>query len=93
MKLEELVTNYEFYKYAKIKDDVKHQGIGGKVIRIEKEMPIDYMLDYPFDSMNIALYNFVMRRIGSVQCVETIYYGHVGNLGYYIADDEIKEWF
>ena len=91
-KLEELVTNYENYRYARIKDEVDHQGIGGKIIKIEKEMPINYALDYPFDHMPIALYNFVARRIVNWQDVQKIYYGHVDYLGYYIADDEIKEW-
>ena len=39
------------------------------------------------------MYNFVLRRddIFAVDKNMPIYYGHIDNLGYFIAADEIKE--
>lgn len=83
------MKDYDTPKVAKLIDSIEHQGIGGKTIVIEKYGKMDYVLDYPFDSMTIAMYNFVLRRVGSLEEDMDLYYGHVGNLGYFIAGDEI----
>lgn len=83
------MQNYETPKVAKLIDSIEHQGIGGKDILIEKYGKMGYVLDYPFDSMTIAMYNFVLRRVGSLEEDMDLYYGHLNNLGYFIAGDEI----
>ncbi len=80
---------------AKISKDVKHQGIGGKIIEIEKEMSLDYLLDRNLNEMTIAEYNFVKRRMdlftNNDECNNIkIYYGHVGDFGYFVCEDEIE---
>ena len=79
-------------KKAIIDKKVKHQGIGGKEIIIEKEMTWDDALDTNFNQMPIAMYNFIRRRLDldEEQGSMKIYYGHVDNLGYFVAEDEIE---
>lgn len=80
-------------KKARIKENVEHQGIGGKEIIIEKEITIDDILDTNFDKMPIAMYNFIMRRFDLLEeknGKRKVYYGHVGILGYFVADDELE---
>lgn len=61
-------------------------------------MTYDYMLDRNFEDMTIAEYNFITRRPDLLTKPEKdvnnfkIYYGHVGFLGYFIAEDEIEKW-
>ena len=55
-------TRFEKPMLAKIKEDVEHQGIGGKMIVIERADTISYVLDYNLNNMTIGLYNFVIRR-------------------------------
>lgn len=78
-------------KKAIINKEVEHQGIGGKEIEIEKEMTFNDILDTNFHQMSIAMYNFIMRRIdlGIENGRMKVYYGHVGLLGYFVAEDEI----
>lgn len=82
---------YEKPKKAKLIDNIEHQGIGGKVIILEREMSF-----FTVAGMStIAVWNFVNRRMDlstkaisdwhNIKC----YYGHVGNLGYFVAEDEI----
>ena len=81
-------------KKATINKNVEHQGIGGKEIVIEKELTIDDVLDKDFKEMTIAMYNFIMRRMDLMEDKygdRKVYYGHVGELGYFVADDEIKD--
>lgn len=81
-------------KKAKIKESVEHQGIGGKEIVIEKELTINDILDKDFKEMTIAMYNFIMRRIDLMEekyGKQKVYYGHVGILGYFVAEDEIQD--
>ncbi len=78
----------------KIKETVKHQEIGGQYFEIEKEFRISDALDMPFNSMNIAMYNFISRRMDLMdEKYENmkLYYGHVGMLGYFVAEDELEE--
>lgn len=79
--------------YVKLIDNITHQGIGGKTMRIEKEGTMNYILDMSCDDYTIAVHNFILRRddIFTVNENMKIYYGHVDNLGYFIAEDEIKE--
>ena len=78
-----------------IKENVDHQGIGGKEIIIEREITVKDILNTNFDKMTIAMANFALRR--SDLLFEAgkenmkVYYGHVGILGYFVADDEIKD--
>ena len=76
---------------AIINENVEHQDIGGKEIIIEKTMTFDDILDTNFNKMPIAMYNFVMRRfdLGIENGRMKVYYGHVGFLGYFVAEDEI----
>lgn len=78
-------------------DSIKHQEIGGKEIALEKEFNLEELLTTDFKEMNVALYNFIIRRMDltdkTTEEAEKIkcYYGHVGLFGYYICEDEIKE--
>lgn len=81
-------------------DNIKHQGLGGKEMRLEKETTLDYLLDKSFTDMTIAEFNFIKRRMdlfienSDEECEKIkIYYGHRtdNNLGYWVCEDEIKE--
>lgn len=76
---------------AIINENVEHQGIGGKEIIIEKTMTFNDILDTNFNEMPIAMANFLMRRmdLGIENGRMKVYYGHVGFLGYFVAEDEI----
>lgn len=81
-------------KIAKINDKITHQDIGGKTIVIEREGTIAYVLDTPIDKMSIALYNFILRRLDILDNIDEdtkLYYGHIGNLGYFVSEDEISD--
>lgn len=84
----------EFY-YVKLVDNITHQGIGGQTMRIEKEGTMSYIYDMNCNDYTIAIYNFIQRRDDLLWLPNgdnfKIYYGHVGGLGYFIAEDEIKE--
>lgn len=86
------MEEYKTPKLAKLIDGIEHQGIGGKTIVLEREGTLSYALDMPFDKMTIGLYNFVNRRMdlmSSDNDTMKLYYGHVGNLGYFVSEDEI----
>ena len=74
-------------------DNIEHQGIGGKIMRIKKEGTMSYILDMSCDEYTIAVHNFIVRRddIFTVDENMKLYYGHINNLGYFIGADEIKE--
>ena len=72
---------------GKLKEDVKHQGIGGKIIIIEREFNSSDILDQPINKMNIACINFITRRM--IPDNMKVYYGHVNGLGYFIGEDEL----
>jgi len=76
-----------------IKDSVKHQNIGGKEFIKEFDFTFDDILDTDFKKMNIAMYNFILRRMDLEESdgKMKVYYGHVGDFGYYIAEDELIE--
>jgi len=85
------MEKYKNPKIVKLKENIEHQGIGGKVIVLEREGTLSYALDKPLDEMNIALYNFIQRRpdlMTSGKDTMKLYYGHVGNLGYFVSEDE-----
>lgn len=79
-------------------DCISHQNIGGKEMRLEKETTLDYLLDKNLSDMTIAERNFIERRTSlfmensDEECSKIkIYYGHVGHLGYWVCEDEIKK--
>lgn len=80
----------EINKTYKIKKCVDHQGIGGKEILIEKELLPDEVFEQSWAG-NIACYNYCMRRPGNYldNFGKKLYYGHVGNLGYVVCEDEL----
>lgn len=86
------LKKYEKPHLARINEAVKHQDIGGKYIVIERYGTMAYALDMPFDQMTIGLYNFV-NRYNMLEAKEDtkLYYGHVGTLGYFVAEDELLE--
>lgn len=76
-------------KKYKIKKHVNHQGIGGKEIRIEKELTADEVDEMAWNG-NIACLNFCVRRDDFLpEFDKKLYYGHVGNLGYVVCEDEL----
>lgn len=79
--------------YIILIDNISHQNIGGKTLRVEKEGTMAYIINTFSKDFTIAMYNFILRRddIFTVDENMKIYYGHIGNLGYFIAEDEIKE--
>ena len=87
-----MIKNLEEPIIKKIKKNVEHQGIGGKEIRIEKETDVNYFLDKQINDFTIAESNFVRRRMNLIldEIPEKIYYGHVGMLGYFVAEDELE---
>ena len=77
---------------GKVKEDVKHQGIGGKEILIEMEVPKDEIFINGI-SGNWACYNFMDRRLDFRNLLDTtkFYYGHAQDgLGYVICEDELE---
>lgn len=83
----------EIGKNYKIKEHVTHQGIGGREINIERELSVVEMTNKAYEG-NVACINFVNRRIEEDNvpgCYEKLYYGHVGNLGYVVCEDELYE--
>lgn len=75
----------------KIKDSLKYRDLGGKTIRIEREIPVRSLMDLASQG-NWAVYNFIDRRPDITWAYPLkIYYGHVGDLGYVIAEDELEE--
>ena len=87
----------DIQKTVILADNISHQNIGGKEMRLEKETTLDYLLDKNIQDMTIAESNFVNRRIdlfmnnSDEECENIkIYYGHVEMLGYWICEDEIK---
>jgi len=79
----------EINKKYKIKKQVKHQDIGGKEIRIERKLTADEVDEMAWNG-NIACLNFCMRRDDFLpEFDKDLYYGHVGNLGYVVCEDEL----
>lgn len=85
---------YEGPRKAKLIDTIEHQGIGGKIIILEREGTMSFALDAYSgitNNVTIALFNFINRRddIEELPRDMKLYYGHVGTLGYFVAEDEI----
>lgn len=81
----------EIGKNYKIKEHVEHQGIGGKEIHIEMELAADEVEERGWGG-NIACLHFTIRRMNSQPAADAkLYYGHVGNLGYVVCEDELYE--
>lgn len=74
-----------------IKQNVKHQDIGGKEFRPEFKLTNKQVFDEAI-SGNWACYNFMKRRADfNYYFDKQLYYGKVGALGYVIAEDELEE--
>lgn len=81
----------EIGKNYKIKEHVTHQGIGGQEINIERKLTADEVDARALEG-NIACFNFCMRRDDFLpEFNKDLYYGHVGNLGYVVCEDELYE--
>lgn len=74
---------YRPLKISKLKNEIQHQGIGGKYIVIEKKVDITNLPG------TIALYNFIQRW--DKELPDNLYYGHVKSLGYFVAEEELVE--
>ena len=86
--------SFEETRLVKLIKGIKHQNIGGKEFRIEKEGTIGFIKDYQFKSINIAMMNLIGRRpLWNLPDDTKVYYGHVlkTNLGYFIVEDEIEK--
>lgn len=76
----------------RINKNVKHQGIGGKIIEIEFEVSKTELLHKAQVEGNWACYNFIDRRPDiKYDSPQKLYYGKVGTLGYVVADDELSD--
>lgn len=80
----------ELFKEYRIKKNVQHQGIGGKNIFLERKLTPDEV-DCKAVEGNIACFNFCLRRDDfSPEFNKELFYGHVGNLGYVVCEDELE---
>lgn len=81
-----------FGKKYKVKEEITHQGIGGKDFIIEEEWDIDDVLMKGICYGNPACRNFIDRRGDEPLGVTRprTFYGKVGNLGYVVAEDELE---
>ena len=85
------MSNHELGKIYRIKESVTHQGIGGKEIQLERYLTPDEVDERGMNG-NIACLNFCMRRDDFLpEFNMNLYYGHVGNLGYVVCEDELEE--
>lgn len=77
-----------------IKNEVKHQGIGGQEFIVDENITETLSNDEVFRqavSGNIACLNFIKRRPDFDYNFEyKLYYGKVSGLGYIVAEDEFK---
>lgn len=78
-------------KTRKIKKFVDHQGIGGKEIIIERELTPDEVDERALEG-NWACLNFALRRDDFLPDFnKKCFYGHVGDLGYVVCEDELEQ--
>lgn len=77
-----------------IKDNISHQGIGGKIFIIDEAITETLTPSVIFNkasSGNLACFNFIKRRYDfNINFPYKLYYGKVEGLGYIIAEDEFK---
>lgn len=72
-------------------ESIKHQGIGGQVIILEKKVDKEEVVKNAMEG-NIACFNFFTRRLDfNHEFNQTLYYGKVNGLGYVVAEDELEE--
>ena len=77
-------------KTYKIKKHVKHQNIGGKKFRLDFEVTPDEVDEKAMQG-NPACLNFCLRRNDFLPDFnKKLYYGHVGELGYVVCEDELE---
>ena len=72
-----------------LKDDIEHQGIGGKEFIIEGEVQFADIVSSAVFGGNWACKNYLDRR-DNLDKVPKHYYGKVGALGYLVGSDEFK---
>ena len=89
---------YDECRVDRVVPGVEHQGIGGKEIRIEREMSIAEAMDLGtivaaiFFCRRPDLMNFwkEKKKEGKEVGGGKVYYGHVGYLGYLVYEDELE---
>ena len=87
------IEKQNIFKKAIINKKVEHQNIGGKEIILEKELMVKDLLDTNFNEMPVAMINFIKRRLDFIDEKnedKKVYYGHIGDFGYFVAEDEIE---
>lgn len=85
------IFKYDELPRKRVKEEVKHQGIGGQTIVIERELTPDEV-DEEARNGNWACYNFCMRRDDFLpEFNKKLYYGHVGLYGYVVCEDEVED--
>ena len=74
-----------------VKQNIKHQNIGGKRIEIEFELSKDDVIKREKEG-NWPCFDFITRRedFNSISFDKKLYYGKINNLSYIVADDEIE---
>ena len=73
-----------------IKKNITYRDLGGKSINIEREIPLMDLWKLAKEG-NWACYNFIDRKQNlDVFFQYKIYYGHVGDLGYVVSEDELE---
>lgn len=79
----------------RVKETVTHQGIGGNIIHIDDNVTKTLTCNEVFMQAmqgNWACKNFIDRRSDfKYDFPYKLYYGHVGALGYVVAEDELEE--
>ena len=84
------------HRIFKIKKKVKHQKIGGKKFIVDEYITQTLSREEVYRQAlngNFACMNFIQRRSDfdfALNFPYKLYYGHVENLGYIIAEDEIE---
>lgn len=83
-------------KIKRIKHNVLHQGIGGKLFEIDEHITETLTNDSVFQmgmiEGNIACGNFIRRRPDfDYKFPYKLYYGKVNGLGYIVSEDELED--
>jgi hypothetical protein len=74
-------------------NNLENKNIKEVTFYINRELTVDEILDAQLTTWNIAMHNFIARRLDYLKeenGTEKVYYGHASDgLAYFIADDEI----
>lgn len=75
----------------RVRKDIKHQQIGGKVITLEFGLDLEEVFHLAMSEGNWACVNFLDRRPDvDIHYNQNIYYGKVEGLGYIVSEDELE---